>query len=101
MTDNSYASGVTGNGAKPLFWVSRKAARIALVALHVAAFVSVLVELLWPFPEDTHAVERIHALDFPASYAIYGFVSCVLLVLVGRVLRRMVMRGEDYYRENR
>jgi hypothetical protein len=92
---------VAGDREGPLFWVSRKAARIALTALHIAAFVAVVVELLWPFPDDAHAVERIHALDFPASYAIYGFVSCVLLVLVGRVLRRLVMRDEDYYREDR
>jgi hypothetical protein len=101
MKDQPQASGVAGNGEKPLFWVSWKAARITLIALHIAAVVSVLVEVLWPFPDDAHAVERIHALDFPASYTIYGFVSCVLLVLVGRVLRRIVMRDEAYYGENR
>jgi hypothetical protein len=37
-------------------------------------------------------------LDFLASYAIYGFVACVILVLIGRVLRRLVIRPEDYYR---
>lgn len=101
MTNEAGKSFVDENRREPLFWVSRKAARIALTALHIAAFVAVAVELLWPFPDDAHAVERIHALDFPASYAIYGFVSCVLLVLVGRVLRRLVMRDEDYYEENR
>ena len=31
-------------------------------------------------------------------YAAYGFVSCVLLVLVSKyILRPMVMRDEDYY----
>ena len=101
MTNEARGSAVAGNRKEPLFWVTRKAARIALTALHTAAFLAVIVELLWPFPDDAHAVERIHALDFPASYAIYGFVSCVVLVLVGRVLRRLVMRDENYYRENR
>lgn len=32
-----------------------------------------------------------------AFYCIYGFVACVLLVLVARELRRFLMRGEDYY----
>jgi hypothetical protein len=36
-------------------------------------------------------------LDFLASYAIYGFVACVILVLMGRVLRRLVIRNENYY----
>lgn len=85
----------------PLFWVTRRGARIALVALHTAALIAVAVELLFPFPEDAHAVERVHALDFPASYAIYGFVACVILVLLGIVLRRLVMRDEDYYGKDR
>lgn len=33
----------------------------------------------------------------PAFYAIYGFVACVLLVLVARQMRKILMRGEDYY----
>ena len=96
MTDERQKSQQT-----PLFWVTRKGARIALVALHVAALIAVVVELVFPFPEDAHAVERVHALDFSASYAIYGFVACVLLVLLGIVLRRLVMRDENYYRGRR
>jgi len=79
------------------FWVTKRGAGIALAVLHAAAVAAVLVELLRPFPEDVHAVERAHALDFTASYAIYGFIACVVLVLLGRLLRRIVMRPEDYY----
>lgn len=32
-------------------------------------------------------------------YAIYGFVACVILVLVAKELRKVLMRGEDYYDE--
>lgn len=40
--------------------------------------------------------------SFPAEgwfgfYAIYGFVACVLLVLVAKEMRKLLMRGEDYY----
>ena len=35
----------------------------------------------------------------PAFYAIYGFVACVALVLMAKVLRKVVMRKEDYYDE--
>lgn len=95
-TRNTPNPGVAGDA--PLFWVTRKGARIALIALHAAALLAVLTELFWPFPADVHAVERVHVLDFLASYAAYGFIACVLLVLVGIVLRRAVMRGESYYR---
>ena len=91
------ADGGDRSRRQPLFWVSREAARRALIALHAAAAVAVLIELIFPFGDDGHAVERVHALDFWASYAIYGFIACVVLVLLGRVLRRLVMRDERYY----
>ncbi len=30
-------------------------------------------------------------------YGIYGFVCCVFLVLAAKELRKLLMRGEDYY----
>ena len=30
-------------------------------------------------------------------YCFYGFVACVLLVLVAKQMRKVVMRDEDYY----
>lgn len=33
----------------------------------------------------------------PSFFAAYGFISCVLLVLVAKVLRLFLMKGEDYY----
>ncbi len=36
--------------------------------------------------------------DWPAFYAMYGFVACVCLVLLAKyVLRPLVKREEDYY----
>lgn len=38
--------------------------------------------------------------QWPGFYAVYGFVACVMLVLVAKyVLRPLVMRGEDYYED--
>ena len=34
---------------------------------------------------------------FPGFYTVYGFVACVLLVLIAKQMRRVLMRGEDYY----
>lgn len=93
----SYEQQTEGPDRDVPFWVSRRGARIALVALHAAALVALLTELVRPIPADAHAVERVQALDFLASYAVWGFVSCVILVLLGLVLRRLVMRDEGYY----
>ena len=37
--------------------------------------------------------------NIPAFYAIYGFVGCVVLVLIAKEMRKVIMRGEDYYDE--
>lgn len=33
----------------------------------------------------------------PGFFAAYGFVSCVMLIFVARVLRHFIMRDENYY----
>jgi len=36
--------------------------------------------------------------EWPEFYAVYGFVACVVLVVVAKyILRPLVKRGEDYY----
>ena len=34
---------------------------------------------------------------WPGFYAIFGFISFVFIVFAGKGLRRLIMRGEDYY----
>ncbi|MCP5152383.1 MAG: hypothetical protein H6983_23715 [Ectothiorhodospiraceae bacterium] len=39
-----------------------------------------------------------HPLEsMPGFYGVYGFVACVLLVLVAKQMRRLLMRDEHYY----
>ena len=33
----------------------------------------------------------------PAFYAVYGFLACVSLIFVAKLLRLLVKRKEDYY----
>ena len=35
--------------------------------------------------------------NFPGFYALFGFVSCVILVLAATQLRRILQRDEDHY----
>jgi len=30
-------------------------------------------------------------------YCLYGFAACVVLVLIAKEMRKVLMRGEDYY----
>lgn len=43
-----------------------------------------------------------HPLEsLPAFYAIYGFVGCVILVVIAKWMRRFLMRDEDYYQPDK
>ena len=35
--------------------------------------------------------------SIPTFYALYGFVACVVLVLIASQMRKWLMRDEDYY----
>lgn len=39
-----------------------------------------------------HPLERIKTI-----YAVYGFVGIALLIVISKLLRKLVMRSEDYY----
>jgi hypothetical protein len=34
---------------------------------------------------------------WPGFYPLYGFIGCTALVLIAKELRKILMRGEDYY----
>ncbi len=33
----------------------------------------------------------------PEFYAVYGFIACVSLIFIAKLLRKIVRRNEDYY----
>ncbi len=99
MRDNQQPHESEQPGDATPFWVTRRGAMVAVIATHVVAFLAVVAEFVRPASTpDGYVVKRVAWLDFIASYAIYGFVACVLLVLLGILLRRFVMRDENYYR---
>lgn len=38
--------------------------------------------------------------ELPAFYAIFGFIACVILVLLSTQMRKIVMRDENYYEDS-
>ena len=57
-------------------------------------FVGILLILLEFF---VHRHGEIKLEDFPIFPVIYGFSASIFIVVVGILLRRMLMRKEDYY----
>lgn len=35
--------------------------------------------------------------EIPGFYALYGFVACVVLVVIAKEMRKVFMKNEDYY----
>ena len=64
--------------------------------LRLGFYVALVLVLLAEFlPYDKH-----HGWDIEHSfgfYAVYGFISYVFLIFVAKLLRKLVMRKEDYY----
>jgi len=61
--------------------------------LWIICFLLVVVDFL-VHRHITHPLERI-----PAFYPIYGFVGCVLLVVIAKWMRKWLMRSESYYEQ--
>jgi hypothetical protein len=66
--------------------------KILLAALYILCFVSFAAELL------IHKHTYFDWEKWPLFYGSYGFISCVMLVLVAKyIVRPLIMRDEDFY----
>jgi len=71
-------------------WFTRHVKRIVL-GLYLVAAALVLLDLVY------HKHSHFGVEDVFGFYGFYGFVGCVTLVLLAKLLRKFVMRPEDYY----
>lgn len=86
---------------KKHFFDHPKNVRLVLVALFTACGIVFALDIVdvilrWTGGHELRHVERSWE-GIPGFYAIYGFVGCVVLVLVAKQMRKIVMRDEDYY----
>jgi len=72
--------------------LQRLGSRFTLVLVIVAASLVILEFVI-------HRHGEIAAEDFPIFPAIYGFLAFLFIVQVGKWLRLLIMRREDYYDE--
>ena len=68
-----------------------------LIGLFIGCGLLVVIDVIfWITGFDKHPYFKWE--KWPGFYAVYGFVACVLLVLISKhVLRPLVMRAEGYY----
>ena len=65
--------------------------RRVLYSLYVFCAVLLVIDFLY-HRHSLHPWE-----SWTGFYAVYGFVGCVLLVLIAKLLRGLVKRPENYY----
>jgi len=77
-------------GKKHIFDNPRNVKRV-IYALYAACGLSLIAEVFTHRHVD-HPWEGLWGF-----YSLYGFVACVVLVLIAKEMRKLIMRGEDYY----
>ena len=77
------------------YWLDKpRNVKNLLIILYVVCALLLLTDVFY----HKHAIISLEeAFGF---YGIYGFVACVILVLVAKEMRRLLCRKEDYYERN-
>jgi Fe2+ transport system protein B len=73
------------------FWDNPRNVKLLINVFYACCAILVVLE----FFIHEHDVHRWEGLV--SFYPIYGFVGIVILVLVAKVMRKLLMRPEDYY----
>ena len=81
---------MTENARRHIFDDPKNVKRVRYV-LYIVSGLSLVAELFVKRYVD-HPWESLFGF-----YALYGFAACVILVLIAKELRKVLMRGEDYY----
>ncbi|WP_300458964.1 hypothetical protein [Desulfobacula sp.] len=63
--------------------------------LRMGFFVALVMLLIAESFVEMHGYFSVE--HFYGFYAVYGFISYVLLIFAAKVLRKIIMRKEDYY----
>jgi hypothetical protein len=79
------------NDNKQYIFDNPKNVKLLIKALYTCCFILFAMDLVI----DRHIYHPWE--EFIGFYAFYGCLSCVVLVLLARELRKVVMRDEDYY----
>ncbi len=76
------------------YWLDKPAnVKKLLLILYILCAALLLIDLFY----HKHAIIKLE--DSFGFYGIYGFVACVILVLVAKKMRHLVGRPEGYYED--
>jgi len=79
------------------FFYRPQVIKAIIYSLYGICALLIVIDLFATFEIGLHR-HIVHPFEkLPGFYAIYGFVGCVVLVLVAKEMRKILMRKEDYY----
>lgn len=79
---------------KPHFFDSPKNLKNFLRGFYIICAILLAIDFIY----HRHAVHPWE--DFWGFYALFGFVACVLLVEIAKLMRAVLMRAPDYYEQD-
>lgn len=93
MSDENHAHGSAPDGERS-YWLDQPENVNLLIKILIAAAVGVVLADLFYHKHGHFGFQEWFAFD-----AVFGFAAYVGLVNSAKLLRKLVMRGEDYYEE--
>lgn len=81
-----------GPNKKEFDFFDKPGNRIMLAVVYIVTLVALIISDFFIPKHPYFSVEGI-----PVFYAVYGFVGCVLLVVIAKQMRLFLRREEDYY----
>ena len=78
-------------------WDNPRNVKLLFNVFYVLCVILVVADPLLDLVIDRHRGHDWESL--PEFYPLYGFVGIVVLVLIAKLMRRVLMRPEDYYDE--
>jgi|TARA_B100000809_G_C15106718_1_gene519038 hypothetical protein len=96
MSDHGHDEGHAGApDERQHVWDNPKNVKLLFNVFYALCVILVVLGLI---PRQEVPGHEGHPLEgFFAFYPLYGFVGIVLLVLIAKLMRRVLMRPEDYY----
>lgn len=89
--DSCDAADVSNTKREVTFFDQPRNVALILKTFYALSIILVLLDFF------VHRHIYVYFETIPAFYAIYGFVACVVLVVLAKIMRKGLMRNEHYY----
>lgn len=91
MQNDKHANPTGKHAQDESFFDKEKNVNLILYVFYALCAILVILDFV------VHRHIYVYFEELPTFYALYGFVACVALVVLAKLMRLVLMRDEDYY----